>query len=159
MIKNIILDTKVFVLFIIGSIDRSYIEKFIRTKEFTAGDYDLLVEKIGNFESIFITSHILTEFSHFTFEERYFRDDYKKILKNILVDMHDKKKLNEKQICMSKIFSHDKVYYLGVADVSLMELCTKDCVVVTSDGPLADKLREEGKIALKFIPTLGFVNY
>lgn len=159
MIKNVILDTKIFILFIVGSIDKNYIKKFIKTKEFSANEYEVLIDKINNFENIFITPHILTEFSHFIFEEKSFRDDYKKIVKNMLIDMQNKKNIEEKQSSMLKIFSNDKIYYLGIADVSLMELCKNDCVIITSDGVLADKTREEGKNVYKFIPTEGFVNY
>jgi len=158
MIKNIILDTKVFVLFIVGLIDEKYIGKFFRTKEFSVDDYRSLKKKIGNFEKIFVTPHVVTEFSHLTIEEGSFRDDYKKIVKKFILEL-TKRDLEEKNIKLSEIFSNNKIFYLGVADVSLMELCEKNSVVITSDGRLADKLRAEGQNVLKFIPTQGFVNY
>jgi superfamily II DNA or RNA helicase len=158
MIKNVILDTKIFVLFVIGTIDRDYISKFLKTKEFTKQDYDLIVEKISFFDKILVTPHILTEFSHFTIEQKSFRDDYRKNIKVFLEQMQ-KNKLQENHILIQKIALNKSIYYLGIADVSLMELCNDDTLVFTSDGPLADKLREENKNVLKFIPIEGFVNY
>lgn len=158
MIKNVILDTKVFVLYIVGLIDKEYIEKFIKTKEFSKREFEILLERINSFENIVITPHVLTEFSHFTLEVNGFRDDYKKVVKELLVGMQGGN-LREEQSGILKILGNTKIYYLGIADVSLMEICTEDSVVITSDGRLADKLREDGKNALKFIPTAGFVNY
>lgn len=158
MIRNVILDTKVFVLFVIGSIDSKYIKKFVRTKEFSEEEFVLLKQAISSYNNILITPHILTEFSHFTIEEKSFRDDYKKIIKNFILEI-GKINLKEKQVDLSKIFNNEGVYYLGVADISLVESCCDEDMVITSDGALADRLRVEGKTALKFIPTKGFVNY
>ena len=85
MIKNVILDTEVFVLFVVGMIDRNYIGKFIKTKQYSPREFDLLIQKISTFENIFITPHILAEFSHLTIEHKNFRDDYKKALKEFIL--------------------------------------------------------------------------
>jgi hypothetical protein len=158
MIKNVILDTKVFVLLIVGLIDEKYIGSFFRTKEFSIDNYRLLKQKIGSFEKIFVTPHGVTEFSHLTIEENSFKDDYKKIVKKFILEL-TKGNLEEKNIKLSAIFSNNKIFYLGATDVSLMELCEKNSVVITSDGRLADKLMAAGQNVLKFIPTQGFVNY
>jgi len=158
MIKNVILDTKIFVLFIIGTIDKEYICKFLKTKEFSKKDYGLIMEKISIFNRIVITPHILTEFSHLTIEQKSFRDDYKKIIKQFLIQLQ-KNNLQEINISIQQIALNNGIYYLGVADVSLMELCDDESAIITSDGPLADRLRMENKNVFKFIPTEGFVNY
>lgn len=156
---NIILDTKIFVLFMVGLIDENYIGRFIGTKEFEPEDYRNLMNNIKNFGEIIVTPHILTEFSHHTIEKKGFRDDYKKKLISLLTNNQGKNIFQESGVDSFRIFSNSGVFYLGVADVSLLELCDKNSIVITSDGPLADKLRSQGKNAYKFLPTEGFVNY
>ena len=159
MIKNVILDTGVFILWIVGLIDEGYIKKFIKTKMFSIEDFEVLNSKISTFEKVFITPHILAEFSHQTLEQTSFRDDYKKMVRSFLLKFSKGDILEENQIDLVKIFSNDKIYYLGVADISIVESSNNNYAVITSDGRLADTLRETGKIVFKFIPTQGFVSY
>ena len=158
MIKNVILDTEIFVLFAVGMIDRNYIGKFIKTKQYSTKEFDLLIQKISTFENIFITPHILAEFSHLTIEHKNFRDDYKKALKEFILKLENCN-LREINIGLPLIFSNKNIYFLGVADVSIIEACGNDFAIITADGVCADKLRESGKNVLKFIATKGFVDY
>ena len=59
--KGILVDTNILLLLFVGALDRKKIEKFERTDQFTAKDYNLLVELLNSFKVIATTPNILTE--------------------------------------------------------------------------------------------------
>lgn len=61
--KGILIDTNILLLYFIGRLNRYRIEKFKRTKRFTAKDYDILIDFIGRFNTVITTPNILTEVS------------------------------------------------------------------------------------------------
>ena len=151
MNKKIFLDTAPLTLLLIGLIDENYVEKYQGTKQFSKQNFSELSEALVG-QKIFTTPHVLTEVSHFTFENRI-RDEYKKPLSAII-----KKLITEKYIAFKDILSNNYHFYFGFADISLWE-ASKNDIIITSDKPLADKLKENGGNVLKFIPQIGFVSY
>jgi len=45
---GLLVDTNLLVLFTVGSVNRNRIETFKRTRQYSKGDYDLLVSVLGN---------------------------------------------------------------------------------------------------------------
>jgi predicted nucleic acid-binding protein len=62
--RQIIVDTNLLILMVVGLTDRALIRKHKRTKQFEEEDYDLLMEVLSNFDQILTTPHILTETSN-----------------------------------------------------------------------------------------------
>ena len=61
---GIVVDTNIFLLLIIGSVDRTLITRFKRTDQFTPGDFELLDRVLRRFDKVLTTPHILTEVSN-----------------------------------------------------------------------------------------------
>lgn len=59
--KGILVDTNILLLFFVGMLSKQRIVRFKRTEQFTADDYDLLVDTLNRFESIVTTPNVLTE--------------------------------------------------------------------------------------------------
>ncbi|MEM8504348.1 MAG: PIN domain-containing protein [Cyanobacteria bacterium P01_D01_bin.1] len=59
--KGVLIDTNILLLYFIGAFNRERIERFKRTKQFTARDYDLLIGFINQFRVVATTPNILTE--------------------------------------------------------------------------------------------------
>src|SRR6266700_1750334 len=59
--KGVMVDTNLLLLFFIGSIDRSLVETFKRTRTFVVEDFDLLLKFLECFERICTCPQVLTE--------------------------------------------------------------------------------------------------
>ena len=62
--KGILIDSNILLLFFVGLHDRTRIEKFKRTAQFTSEDFELLVDFIRQFKEVVTTPSILTEVSN-----------------------------------------------------------------------------------------------
>ena len=61
---SILVDSNLLVLLVVGRVDRSLIGRHRRLKQFTAADYDRLIETLANAERILVTPNTLTESSN-----------------------------------------------------------------------------------------------
>ncbi len=62
--KQLILDTNLLLLFIVGSTSREYISKHKRLKAYTETDFDLLIKIMSYVQNVFVTPNTLTETSN-----------------------------------------------------------------------------------------------
>ena len=62
--KQIVVDTNLLLLLVIGITDRSLIAKHKRTRSFEAEDFDLLVSVLAGYDQVVVTPHIMTEVSN-----------------------------------------------------------------------------------------------
>ena len=58
------MDANLLVLFIVGSVGRELIAKHRRLQEYTAEDYDMLIDFIEAVDHVFVTPNTLTEASN-----------------------------------------------------------------------------------------------
>ena len=58
------LDANLFVLLVVGSESRELIAKHRRLRNYSAEDYDILVELLENADRLFVTPNTLTETSN-----------------------------------------------------------------------------------------------
>jgi hypothetical protein len=61
---SLLVDTNLLLLWLIGHVDKSQIEKFKRTSAYTEDDFELLAVLIACYQSIVVTPHVLTEVSN-----------------------------------------------------------------------------------------------
>lgn len=59
--KGIIIDTNIFLLYLVGLVNRERIPRFKRTAQFIPEDYDLLLQIVDGFQKVVTTPNILTE--------------------------------------------------------------------------------------------------
>jgi hypothetical protein len=64
--NTLLIDTNLLLLYIAGTIDRSFVAKFKRTAAFVAEDFDTLRTAMERFPHFLTTSNILTEVSNLT---------------------------------------------------------------------------------------------
>ena len=62
--RQIILDSNLLVLLIVGLTDPKLIYKHKRTKSYEKEDFELLVNILSNYDQVVVTPHILTETSN-----------------------------------------------------------------------------------------------
>ena len=65
MITDVIIDTKLLVLLVVGGADRNYISQHKRLRPYTEADFVLLTGLISQVSKILATSNTLTETSNF----------------------------------------------------------------------------------------------
>ncbi len=61
---NLVIDTNLLILFIVGTTDRNLVKKHKRLKAFSLEDFDLLCRVIESSSQVFVTPNTLTETSN-----------------------------------------------------------------------------------------------
>ncbi len=146
---GVLLDTNVLLLLLVGYYDPNYIEQVKRIRKFTKDDYFLLAWLVKLFPKLVVTPQILAEISNFL-------DLSKKLSKEqflIFIQLFIEKIRDTKEIYKEKndMVIHNLLPTLGFTDVSISMLAEKKrCLVITADGPLAQRIREKGSDVINF---------
>lgn len=151
--KEIIIDTNLLILLLIGTIDVNYIEKFNRTKNlFTKNDYYFLSEIINiYYTKIITTPHILTEVNYFADE---IKETYKSKANSYFTSWLSSGLIEERYIESEILCGEVCFKYLGLADTSIVKISKKDLGIISMDGLLCSEL-----INNKKLPVIDFNNY
>lgn len=142
--KGIIIDTNLFLLFVIGISDEVRIETFKRTIQYKIQDFHLLSKFISNFQKIMITPNILTTevnslLNQLNEKEKVF-DVFKKIINEINENYFE-----------SKILSSNKMFHkFGLTDLSIEELSKGSYLVLTDDLKLFSYLSSKNIDIINF---------
>lgn len=128
--KGVLLDTNLFVLLIIGLVDREKIPSHKRTNNYTPDDFDLLVYVLDRFQKIVVTPHILAETSNLmdTFTRQMKALPFR-CLKSIIeritfLEVH----LPAIQVCQLSGFER-----FGLSDAALVEVAREEYLILTDD--------------------------
>lgn len=62
--RGLLVDSNLLLVLCVGSVDRTLVPEFKRTKAYSENDYDILCRFIGFFQKILTTPNILTEVSN-----------------------------------------------------------------------------------------------
>jgi len=129
--SEIVVDTNLLLLLLIGRYDIKFISKFKRTEMFSANEYFLLEKLISNFPGIMTSPNILTEVSNLTdgISHEYFTTFVKQI-----------KSFNEIFIPSLEISAEPIFIKLGLTDAGISMFAKSKHLVVTVDLPLANFL-------------------
>jgi hypothetical protein len=125
--KGILLDTSLFVLFVIGLFDRSRIATFKRTRAFGQEDFDYLIEILRGFDRIITTPNTLTEVSNLLgqFDEP---EEVRAVLARELRRLAKERYVASLPICVDQEFGR-----LGLTDLAIGTLARKKYPVLTVD--------------------------
>lgn len=116
---NLVIDTNLFILYILGLFREKEIVSSKRTSHYTIEDFELLKLYIQKAEKIFITPQILAEVSNL-FNEKTNQDyAFSKLFVDIFKDKF------EKYVSKEEIFSFNYFRFLGVTDSSLFFVAKK----------------------------------
>lgn len=142
--KLVTLDCNIFLLLVIGNIDKTHISNFKRTQTFTEQDYDSLVTLIQG-SQIMITPNVVTEASNLLESYTYGKENIGlKFLQNICQSIPE---MFEK----SQILTNNSAFMkFGLSDSSIANLCKVGAIAITVDLPLYGYLISQNYKVINF---------
>jgi hypothetical protein len=144
-LRQIIIDTNLLVLLIVGLTDRSLINKHKRTRTFEPEDFDLLIKILASYEKMLVTPHILTEASNLV--SQIGEPVKKTVLLTLSNLISDHQEVFEPS---SEIVKHEQFLRLGITDCAILRLIKKDIPFVTVDWDLFQIASKDNKMATNF---------
>lgn len=145
--KNLLLDTNLLLLLLVGSFDPSKIQthKITANQGFNETDFRQLRNFTCTFQKLVTTPHILTEVSNHA--DKIKGTDHLKFLQQFisLIETLDEHLEASKLIVKTDVFVR-----FGLTDAAISRLAHKDFLVVTVDSPLAGYLQKNGVNVINF---------
>jgi hypothetical protein len=143
--QRLLIDTNLFVLWVVGIVNTARISGFKRTSKYDAEDFHLLVRHVLRGREIFTSPHILAEVSNLTDLTGRERDVARNVLKSTLASM--------KEVFVPAIEISKEVTYprLGLSDAGIVNLAQNhQCHVATDDFDLYLALTKESLSCTNF---------
>lgn len=134
--KGLLIDTNLFLLYLVGLFDQRKISTFKRTQTYVIEDFVLVYTFVCQFKKIITTPHILTEVSNLSgqLDKRIKPMFFKKFADRIDI-------LEEKYICSKQICRHHSFQQFGLTDSAITDLAQNQYLVLTDDLPLSTYLQ------------------
>ena len=125
---GLFIDANLLVLLVVGSAGRDLIAKHRRLKAYTTEDYDILVDRLGRVDQVYVTPNTLTETSnllaqHADPERTRFFDKL-----HILIQESEEIVVASAQASSNSAFGR-----LGLTDAALLEIVTAEAPLLTVD--------------------------
>ncbi|HEY4760863.1 MAG TPA: PIN domain-containing protein [Thermoguttaceae bacterium] len=144
--QGIIVDTNILLLYFVGNLNRLYIAKHKRTRQYLAEDFDLLTNFLRFFQNRIVTTpNILTEVSNLLGDSI---TPEQKRLWNIFVaaiGIMEEKYLPSQTLCQKPMLSR-----FGLTDSAIDELVREKYLVLTDDAMLFQHLEKNGLDVVNF---------
>lgn len=135
--KGILPDTNILLVLLVGSCSRTLIRGFKRTREYSTGDFDLLVQVFAQFNRVVTTPGVLTEVNSLAnqLQGRY-KADFYIVFRKYIATMLQEEHRPARAIC-------DHVFYskCGLSDAAILSVAEDGLLVLTDDGPLTAYLQ------------------
>ncbi|MCI0624916.1 MAG: hypothetical protein L0387_25290 [Acidobacteria bacterium] len=146
--KGVLVDTNLLLLFVVGVMDRSRIEKHDKLSHYTVEDFDLLVRVLNQFTTRVTTPNILTEVSNLVGVRHEHGQLVLRLLKEMLTQAEPM--LDEQHVPTSRAANFPRFETVGVTDSGIAEIARGRYLVLTSDFPLSEILVGNGIDAVNF---------
>ena len=143
--KELILDTNLLLLLVVGSTSREYISKHKRLKAFSETDFDLLRELILSAPNIFVTPNTLTETSNLI---GYIAEPARTKIFKVFCDYIQS--ANEHYYESRQTINRKEFVRLGLTDSVLLHEMTDSFILLTADLNLYLAAEKEGYPVLNF---------
>jgi len=131
--RDVIIDTNIFILFLVGQINENRIKNYTRNSLYTKEDYYFLLNILADYDRIITSPNILTEVDNIL--NRIGGEDKYKYL--VLAKTMYKQTL-EKYIKTEKITQNWYFDSLGITDSSIL-MMAKNCeLLISGDSSLCD---------------------
>ena len=122
------IDANLLVLLVVGNESRDLIGRHKRLQEYTADDYDLLVEIAARADRLYVTPNVLTETSNLL---GYHQEPQRSRLYEQLRWLIEE---SEEIVVRSAVAASNGAYpRLGLTDAALLEVATADTPLITTD--------------------------
>jgi len=145
--KGVLIDTNLLLVYLIGTFDRSFLQRFPRTQNYTSNDYDILSCFLERFHRVIVTPHILTEVSNLSLQalKDPYAEDFFASMAHVL-GSHV-----EKHIPKERILPSPHLARFGFTDLSIQETARElRCLVLSDDLRLVVHLGDCGLAAANF---------
>jgi predicted nucleic acid-binding protein len=142
---GLLIDTNLLVLFAVGSVNRGRIESFKRTRQYTIGDFELLLRLLERGEPLYTVAHVLAEVSNLTDLSGAERPKIRQLLKETI------SLLTEAEITSAQATKDSLYEGLGLVDAAIAAVAREHkCTVLTDDLDLYLMLQRDKLEALNF---------
>lgn len=142
---EVLVDTNILLLYIVGLLDPKVIPQFKRTKIFTEEDFATLNYVLGKFRAVLTTPNILTEVSNLggqltePLRSRFFT-----------TLAHAISLFTEQHVASRRASQVDRFTICGLTDATILEAASQNILVITDDFRLAGFLGGRGAVVLNF---------
>lgn len=144
--RGVVIDTNLFLLWIVGMTNPKRIEKFKRTRKYTVADYRQLTRFMSQFTKIITTPNIVTEVYNLANQlESRDRTRCLNWLKKVL-----ESKIIEQYVPSSDIIQDERFTDFGVTDCGIKQISLNTFLVLSDDLKLVSYLRQSGVDAVNF---------
>ena len=142
---GLLIDTNILVLYVIGLVNRSRIETFKRTRQYTVADFELLKSVLEKWKSLHTIAHVLAEVNNLTDLTGPERQLARYTLKEIISS------LTEAKISSAKAAENPVYQDLGLVDAAIATIAREHrCTVLTDDLDLYLMLERQQIEVLNF---------
>jgi len=125
---NLIIDTQLLLLFVVGMTKRSYITKHKRLHAYSEADFDLLKEEIAPYDAIVVTPNTLTETSNLLgYIQEPMRSEVFAVF-GAFIRHVDERYVESRALCGDRAFMT-----LGLTDAALLEISRDHDILLTAD--------------------------
>jgi hypothetical protein len=143
--RILLIDTNLLLVLVVGSHDRDQIERFKRTRAYSADDYDLLIRFVAGFGELVVTPNVLTEVSNLAGQlSEPLRGRVLASLAMLAVQVP------ERYFPSSDVVREPDFLRLGLTDVSVLLTAREKVAVLTDDLPLYLKLSAQDAYVVNF---------
>jgi hypothetical protein len=140
--QDLLLDTNVLVLLLIGRWDRAKILTFRRTSTFTPADFDLLGRMLPRYARLVTTAAVLAEVSNLMGNELH-----EKVAETVVQVCGS---FTERSVPKNEVLADAEFARLGFADVSILAVADPNTVVLTQEVHLDLAALRRGFPSLNF---------
>jgi len=131
--RDVIIDTNIFVLFLAGQINQNRIPEYCRNYMYSKDDYELLLKLLSGFDNIITCPNILTEVDNLlnglTGDDKY---KYLLLAKDIYIKSIEKY-LKTKEVIQNWYFDT-----LGITDSAILMMAMESDLLISGDSTLCD---------------------
>lgn len=143
--KQIILDSNLLVLLIVGLTDTNLIPKHKRTKSYEKEDFELLASILSNYDQVVVTPHILTETSNLVSQ---IGEPVMSLLRKTLLNLLEVQK--EEYQPSIDIGKHTSFLRLGLTDCAILSIIKSELPLLTVDLDLYLMAAKKNKNTVNF---------
>jgi hypothetical protein len=141
---GLLIDSNLFLLYLVGNTNEQRIPRFDRTQQYTIPEFRLLSHLVGQFRTVITTPHVLTEVSNLARlngpELRKLRAKFHEVVQKT-VEFYDE----------SRFVTADSLFAkFGLTDAAIGTVSRLPMLVLTDDLPLYLTLVKRGVDAINF---------
>ena len=138
--REVILDTNVFTLFLIGKINPTRIPSHRRTSAYTTEHYNFLINLLSNYDSILFCPNIATEVDNLLNDNLFGEDKYEYLLLTREIFSKSIEKYFETRNIVND-WHYDSV---GITDTAILNMAKNCDLLISGDSQLCDYAKAEG---------------